>query len=290
MTWRTASREEIKSFYREEFATHLADRLEHITATGPRQYALAFREPYPSRTEGRPPRDFIRRDTCSTNGHPEHFEHMGDVIDFIRQPARNDPLGDLADPDTVEKAAPIPDAVYYALDHWTRSWVILVDIDAKDLARERATHMIREWDVDPAELSSEELLAKSGIQDGPPAGYPYEFKDIDHSISQGFEVAAVFETRFNAEETQVVYTGQGVHVYLLDDDNAHAWDAKSREVLNTVLTEEFEIAVDEQVTADRRRVARLPGSLHADVSRIVQPIDSPEMDPRTDCQPDYLTS
>jgi DNA primase catalytic subunit len=289
MTWRQATHEEIRAYYREEFTQHLAARPQHITATGPRQFALAFREPYPTRTNGRPPRDFIRRDTRSSDGQTEHFDHIGDILDFIRNPAWNDPLDDLADPDTVDQREPVPDAVYYALDHWARSWLIMVDIDAKDIARDRATHMIHDWDVDPDDLSSDDLLAKVGIIDGSPNGYPYEFTDIETAIEQGFEVADVFETRFNAEETQVFYTGQGVHVYLYDDDSDHAWDAASRELLNMILTERYGIAVDEQVTADRRRVARLPGSLHADVSRIVTPIDSPGFDPRTDAIPEFLT-
>ena len=289
MKWRQATREEIQTYYREEFTQHLASRPEHITPTGPRQYALAFREPYPTQTDGRPPRDFIRRDTRSTDGQLEHFEHIGDILDFIRQPARNDPLDDLANPAFVDQPEPVPDAVYYALDHWMRSWLIMVDIDAKDIARERATHMSRDYDVDPNDCAIDDLLEKAGILNGPPQGYPYEFTDIQSTIEQGFEVADVFETQFNAEATQVFYTGQGVHVYLYDDDPGHAWDAASREVLNTVLTERHGLMIDEQVTADRRRVARLPGSLHADVSRIVTPIDSTGFDPRTDAIPEYLT-
>ncbi|WP_323677645.1 DNA primase [Halorubellus sp. PRR65] len=288
MIWRAATQDEIQAYYRDEFTQHLAARPAHITTTGPRQYALAFREPYPTRTDGRPPRDFIRRDTRTADGQSEYFDHMGDVLDFIRNPVRNDPLDDLADPDTVDQREPVPDAVYYALDHWTRSWLIMVDIDAKDIARNRARHILEAEAVDPDDLTSDELFTKAGIRDGLPNGYPYEFTDIQTAIEQGFEVADVFETRFNAEETQVFYTGQGVHVYLYDDDPDHAWDAASREVLNTILTERYGIAVDEQVTADRRRVARLPGSLHADVSRIVTPIDSPRFDPRTDATPEFL--
>ncbi|MFC6954877.1 DNA primase [Halorubellus litoreus] len=288
MMWRQATREEIQTYYREEFTQHLAERPEHITATGPLQFALAFRESYPTRTDGRPPRDFIRRDTRTDDGHSTHFDHMGDVLDFIRNPVRNDPLGDLADPDTIEQRDPVPDAVYYALDHWSRSWLIMVDIDAKDIARDRATRLLRDSGVDPDGCTTDDILATAGVLDGPPLDYPYEFTDIQTAIEQGFEVADVFETRFNAEETQVFYTGQGVHVYLYDDDHPHAWDEASREVLNTVLTERHGIAVDEQVTSDRRRVARLPGSLHADVSRIVTPIDNPGFDPRTDATPEFL--
>jgi len=91
----------------------------------------------------------------------------------------------------------------------------------------------------------------------------------------------IFEDDFNAEETMVVYSGQGVHIYLLDTNLAHRYDAKSREVLNDLLQETYEIPIDPVVTADRRRVARLPYSLHADVCSVVQPIESPNFDVRS---------
>jgi len=94
----------------------------------------------------------------------------------------------------------------------------------------------------------------------------------------GFEVRDIFEDDFNAQETMVVYSGQGVHVYLLDTDPAHRYDAKSREVLNDLLQDTYEIPIDPVVTADRRRVARLPYSLHADVCSIVLPIESQTFD------------
>ena len=86
----------------------------------------------------------------------------------------------------------------------------------------------------------------------------------------------------------VVYSGQGVHVYLLDDDLDHRYDEKSREVLNDLLLERYEIPIDPVVTADRSRLLRVPYSLHADVCRVVQPIESPAFDPRTEARPQVL--
>jgi len=56
-----------------------------------------------------------------------------------------------------------PDAVYYALDHWERPWVLLVDIDAKEIARERAADAVSDdvddrLDVDGIESDSDEGL------------------------------------------------------------------------------------------------------------------------------------
>lgn len=286
MTWREATREEIYAYYAEEFPRHIEDLPEFITATGPKQYAVAFREPHPVRKDEVPDRDFIRRDTWQTDASGTRvsptFSDFEEVVEFIRHPARNDPLGRsnvaLADPAVLENPDPRPAAVYYALDHWERPWILLVDIDAKDIARNRATDVVAQ-DVD--QRADETLLDAAGILDAEPAGYPYAFEDIDRAIEYGFEVRDIFEADFNAEETLVVYTGQGVHVYLLDTDPAHRYDEQSREVLNDFLLETYEIPIDPVVTADRRRVARLPYSLHSDVCRVVQPIDSQAFDVRS---------
>ncbi|TKX83641.1 DNA primase, partial [Halorubrum sp. SS5] len=139
MTWRQATREEIYAYYAEEFPRYVDDLPEFITGTGPKQYAVAFREDHPVRNDEVPDKDFIRRDTWQTNPSGDRttaeFNSFEDVVEFIRHPARNDPLGRsefaLADPEVLEQSDPRPDAVYYALDHWERPWVLLVDIDAK---------------------------------------------------------------------------------------------------------------------------------------------------------------
>ncbi|WP_128478894.1 bifunctional DNA primase/polymerase [Halorussus pelagicus] len=286
MTWRQATRKDIYTYYTEEFPSYLDELPSFITAKGPKQYALAFREPHPVRKDEVPDKDFIRRDTWQTNASGDRttaaFDKFDDVLKLIRHPARNDPLGQsdfaLADPDLLDKPDPRPDAVYYALDHWERPWVLLVDIDAKTIARERAAQAVPGENVSGG---SEELLDAAGILEADPAGYPYSFEDIERAIEYGFEVRDIFEDDFNAEETMVVYSGQGVHVYLLDTDPAHLYDAKSREVLNDLLQDTYEIPIDPVVTADRRRVARLPYSLHTDVCRIVTPIESPNFDVRS---------
>ncbi|MBC9987934.1 DNA primase [Haloferax sp. AS1] len=292
MTWRQATREEIYTYYAEEFPQYVDDVPEFITADGPKQYAVAFRDPHPVRKDDVPDKDFIRRDTWQTDrsGEPTTpvFSSFEDVVEFIQHPARNDPLGQsnfaLADPAVLEKSNPLPEAVYYALDHWERPWVLLVDIDAKEIARQRATDTVSE----DGDQDNETLLDAAGILDAEPTGYPYAFEDIDRAIEYGLEVRGIFEEDFNAEETMVVYSGQGVHVYLLDTDLAHRYDEQSREVLNDLLLETYDIPIDPVVTADRRRVARLPYSLHADVCSIVQPVESPDFDVRS-ATPEVIT-
>ncbi len=286
MTWRQATREEIYAYYTEEFPGYIDDIPAFITADGPKQYAIAFRDPHPVRKADVPDKDFIRRDTWQTDTFGERtipeFSDFEDILEFIQHPARNDPLGRsefaLADPDLLEKSDPHSDAVYYALDHWHRPWVLLVDIDAKTIALERAAETVSE-EIDEQEGNA--LLEAAGILDADPEGYPYAFEDIDRTIEYGFEVRDIFEDDFNADETMVVYSGQGVHIYLLDTDLAHGYDEQSREVLNDLLLETYDIPIDPVVTADRRRVARLPYSLHADVCSIVQPIESPKFDIRS---------
>lgn len=294
MSWRQTTREEIYRYYVEEFPEYLDQLPSFITAQGPKQYALAFRESHPVRKEGVLDKEFIRRDTWHTNTSGDRttpeFHDFNDVLGFIRHPARNDPLGRsdfaLADPDLLDKPDPRPEAVYYALDHWERPWVLLVDIDAKTIARDRAPQTGSDEKDDQ---NTEALLATAGILDADPEGYPYAFEDIEQAIEYGFAVQDIFEDDFNANETMVVYSGQGVHVYLLDTDSEHRYDAKSREVLNDLLQDTYDIPIDPVVTADRRRVARLPYSLHTDVGRIVTPIESSTFDIE-DATPEVLQS
>jgi len=251
---------------------------------GPKQYALAFREPHPVRKDGVPDKDFIRRDTWQTNTSGERttaaFQEFDDVLEFIRHPARNDPLGRsnfaLADPDLLDKLDPCPDAVYYALDHWERPWVLLVDIDAKDIARNRAADTVSE-DVD--DRDDDALLNAAGILDAAPEGYPYAFEDIERAIKCTASRYEIFSRTTSTPRRRWWCTAARAFTSTsLDTDPAHRYDAKSREVLNDLLQDTYEIPIDPVVTADRRRVARLPYSLHADVCSIVLPIESQTFD------------
>lgn len=292
--WREATREELHTYYVETFPGVVDSLPAFITATGPKQYAIAFRDPYPVRSDETPDRDFIRRDTwdTATDGSRTvpRFGSLESVVDFIQHPAGADPVQTsgygLADPTIVEKAPPRPDAVYFALDHWERPWVLAVDIDAKDIAAGRVASEAPEGSSAP-EASPSQLEA-AGIFEQPPSGYPYAYADIEQALEYGFTVQDIFREAFGATETLVVYSGQGCHVYLLDTDRLHRYDEQSREVINDLLLEEYGIPIDPVVTADRRRVMRLPYSLHADICRVVQPIESPDFDFRTEACPPFL--
>ena len=293
--WRETTREELHTYYTETFPGQVNDFPSFLTVDGPKQYAIAFRDAYPIRNENAPDRNFIRRDTWQTSSSGDRtvqqFESTADLVDFIQYPARYDSAQEseyaLADPDLLDRPEPRPDAVYYALDHWEQPWVLAVDIDAKDIAAQRASSEPTADEPDDVET---EALQEAGILDSPPEGYPYTFEDIEHALKYGFTVRDIFEDDFAAEETMVVYSGQGCHVYLLDTDREHSYDAKSREVINDLLLDEYGVPIDPVVTADRRRVMRLPYSLHGDVSRIVQPIDDPGFDFQTEAMPDFLDS
>ncbi|ELY91369.1 hypothetical protein [Natrialba taiwanensis] len=299
MTWRQATRDEVYAYYTEEFPKYVDQLPPFITPTAPKEFGISFRERHPIRKEKRPDRDFIRRPTwrTSSDGEPvsQNFNNFEELVSFIQSPARYDPFQGseyvLADPDLLEKSDPISDGVYYGLDNWDRSWVLAVDIDAKDIATARAERELDENDLEiqSADTSRDDaLLAESEIRDADPRGYPYSFEDIDRAIEYGFETRDLFTDVFAAEETMVVYSGQGVHVYLLDDDLEYGYDEKSREVLNDLLLERYEIPIDPVVTADRSRLLRVPYSLHADVCRVVQPIESLAFDPRTEARPQFL--
>ncbi len=289
MTWRKATSAEIREYYQSEFEEWKNSLPPFLTYDGPKEFALAFRDGYPIKKSEAPPRDFIRRKTREERDSNCKFDSFNHVINFIQQPAQYDPYQGtdfgLVEPDLLETGGPVPAGVYYSLDHWERSWVLLVDIDAKDIAMERCHGIV----ANDEELSDTEIRAKSGVLTDAPTGYPYRFEDIEQAIEYGFAVRDIFEDDFNAKRTMVVYSGQGCHVYLFDDDRAHQYDAKSREVMIDYLVEKQGIPIDTVVTADRKRVARLPYSLHADVGRIVTPIESPDYDFYKQAQPDFLT-
>jgi hypothetical protein len=285
MTWRESTRSEIQTYYDEEFPSYEASLPAFITPHDPKEYALAFSNPYPTRQLGRRPfiRRSTRRDTGTDDGGPPVFDSFDELLAFIRYPAENDPLSGssaLADPAFVDAQRPVPEAVYYAADMWTRPWLLWIDIDAKDVARTRARTRYPDAD-NPVEAA--------GILDADPTGYPYAFEDVRQAIQYGFDVESFFTEDLCAAETMVVYSGQGCHVYLLDDDPYHRYDEAAREIINDVLTTDYEIPIDTVVTADQSRVARLPYSLHAGVSRIVTPISDPEYDFIENPLPRFLT-
>jgi len=295
MIWRNATHNEAYKFYTDHFPEYVSQLPEHVTADGPREYGLSFFNSYPVKKSDRPPVDFIRRKTWKVdyddNPQSPWFSGILDgdrpLVRFLQNPAAHDPIRGtdkgLVDPKLTEGGHPIPAGVYHSLTYWNRSHIVAVDIDAKDIAYQRAAEM-----VETENRARSEIFQDAGITQSDPVGYPYEFTDIRRALEYGFTVRDIFRDDFNASRTLVVYSGQGCHVYLLDDDRHHQYDTYSREVLATLLTEEYEIPIDRQVTVDSARLIRVPYSLHTDVCRVVQPVSSPSFNFRTQAQPEYL--
>jgi DNA primase catalytic subunit len=127
------------------------------------------------------------------------------------------------------------------------------------------------------------------VYDQAPQGYPYTFDDIERAISHAFTVSEWAKPKLDVDDVLHVYSGQGMHVYLLDED---LWrlTKQSREAIKDIVreSERIQIPVDPVVTQSIDRLLRVPYSLHAGVSRICQPIQSASFDPRTQRLPDFL--
>lgn len=295
MTWRESEVSDIRTYYRDEFPDYIEQLPEFITPDGPKQWAVALTHRYPVIDQDNP-KNFIRRSTRpsenANTARETYFRDWDDVIDFIRDPVAHDYLREqdvdagLADPELVDNDKPLPEAVYFGVDTHTHRWPVYIDIDAKDIARERAKNRLSE---SYNARNDQSYLDKAGIIDAPPEGYKYAFEDIQTALDYGFEVKDIAHSELNADDVLVVYSGQGVHVYILDQDRKHRYDAESRKVITVALEEYHDIPIDPVTIDDKARVARLPYSLHCGVSRIVQPVSSPAFDFRNDAQPAFLS-
>lgn len=296
MTWESSDPADIRSYYIDEFPEYREKLPNYIGPHTPTEYAIAFRDEHPVSGSGMPDRDFIRRSTWATDEdgslQHKHFPLFSELLNFIQYPARYDPLQRIdADAQLVDPAVPgidsdpVSAAVYYSATLHEGPWQLFIDIDAKDVAAERAADAYGEK---ATSLRDDDLRRKAGIVDEPPAGKHYAFQDIRQSLEYGFTVKGILETQFNASVVEVRYSGQGCHVVGLDADSAHQYDTKARTVIATLIEEEFGIPIDAEVTPDRSRVMRLPYSLHSEVSRIVTPISSPDFDFREEATPGFL--
>jgi DNA primase catalytic subunit len=144
---------------------------------------------------------------------------------------------------------------------------------------------------------TKEALVQRGLADEPPAAPPdsepylYAWDDLNTAIEYGFELADFLHTHCEFSTTRIFYSGQGVHVYALDDDPSHRYTRQSRSFLAEYIYYDLDIPIDQAVTTDDARVLRIPRTLHTDVSRLVTEITSPEFNPRTDDRaiPPFLT-
>lgn len=314
--WRPSSASEIHEYYQHKFPTYM-DRLPWwVMMPHPKQVALAFTHPYPARHTSRShegtevvTHDFVRRSTKP--GGVTVLQTKMDLLEFIQDPARNDPARggptllhpDYDDPNAVP---PLPTAVYYSLDNHNTFWVLGFDIDAKDVAR---MHLADELDQAADDVTLGDLR-EHGVVDAPPTPappvddttepfttiprpdrveYPYTYDILEQSIDLGVQLAEVLTDTIGFDETQLFYSGQGVHLYAFADDERFELTYQARKFLAQYIHDRLGYPIDEQVTWDRSRVMRLPFSLHSDVSRIVSPIEDPtSFDPRRDPVPQFL--
>lgn len=301
MEWRAADREEINQFYFNEFPELEASIPPFLRSISPKEYGIEIDPAHPVNDENATDRSFIRRSTYTEDSDGDQdkqlisqFEQDGSdavsITEFLQNPAKNDPIDSedfkLADPAIVSGPNPVAKSVYFSLASWDRYRITAVDIDAKDIAVERAD--VEEVEPKEGETRRQSKLRKSGVLQEDPIGYPYTFEDIDHAISMAFEIAETFHESYNVEETQVIYSGQGAHVYIIDDDPFHHYDEPARRVIATDLQENHGYTIDDKVTIQDNRLLRLPYTLHSKVSRIVTPIESSSFDPRSQAQPQFL--
>lgn len=280
-TWRPATRDEIRSYYYDEFPDTIGNIPHWITPQDPNEFAIAFRERFPTDGDENadyPSKDFIRRNTKPSK-YTNTFPDMESLIKFIQSPGDNDPLRSqengspwLVDPTLIDQDRPVSSAVYYGLDNHSHFWVLAFDIDAKDVARQSVA-----TGDDSYEDVADETVVNAGIIDQPPTpkgehSYQYTFEHVNRALKYGFELGDWLSDTVGFSEVRVFYSGQGVHVYALDTRPYYKYTMQSRRVMTEYIKETLGIPVDDNVTWDERRVIRLPTSLHADVSRIMTEI------------------
>lgn len=299
--WRKSTTQEIRAYYHSEFPTYLNQLPDHITAVGPYEYAVSLRSKHPL-VGGGLDTDFVRRATherlkdnqSADWGDPVFLDSTGNpsfdsVLDFIQAPATRDPRHNHQPENALVNASeenldePIPEAVYYRLMNHDVGWVLMFDIDAKDVAADAYSD---QFDDD---TGRETILEESGVYDEEPEGYAYRFEDIEQAIQYAFDLADFAREGLGKEKVLPVYSGQGAHLYVLDE-TVRQYTRQTREGLkNAVLYgEDLGIPIDPVVTQTPDRLARLPYSLHSEVSRICMPIPSPDFDFREEAVPQFL--
>jgi len=284
MTWKQATTDEIAQYYQTEFDEYFDQIPEFIRECQPKEIGIVFRDAYPVKGDTIPKKQFVRRQAFGEESSDfTQWTGNGGIKQFIESPPANDPISGrhkLVSPEPADVPS-VPEAVYYATDFHDRNWVLVVDIDAKDIALEYAKLAVDSNVGD----SDESLKQRAGVIDAPPEGYPYRFEDLDHALEYGFDVKEYLEESLDTDATQVVYSGQGCHVYVYDPAPEYRYSEVPRRHIATALEEKEGIPINTPVTTDKSRVVRLPYSLHAGVSRVVTPIESPDFDYRTEAVP-----
>jgi hypothetical protein len=234
MRWEQATTDEIAQYYRTEFDSHFDEVPAFIRESQPKEIGVAFREAYPVKGDSIPPKQFVRRQAFGDSS-SDFTQWTGDggIKQFIKAPPANDPISGrhtLVSPDLVDVPA-VPEAIYYATDFHDRNWVLVVDIDAKDVALEYARETVDGDD----DATDDDLKRRAGVFDAPPEGFPYRFEDLDQALEYGFDVKDYFEDSLDTDATQVVYSGQGCHVYMYDPAPEYRYSEVPRRHIATIL-------------------------------------------------------
>jgi DNA primase catalytic subunit len=291
--WRKATREEIQAYYADEFPKHAAQIPDWLGITDTDEIAVALSHKWPTidkrHENGIAVRDFLRRSTYSS-GSPI-WDSWSDLADFCINPVANDPLrGEhlgvvpqdrVPDSDKLEtNAPPVAEALYaQLLHHDGKKWLLAFDIDADDVAAQR----LRTADDDRPDNA---ILSDSTVTDDPPRStdnieYAYTYDDIQQAIAYAHDLKHWVANNLGCSNAEVFYSGQGAHLYILDDEPCYHYHMQSRRALTEYITDKLGIPIDVAVTYTDKRVLRVPYSLHAGVSRLVTAAPDPEFPYRT---------
>lgn len=158
--------------------------------------------------------------------------------------------------------------------------MLAFDIDVKTVARNRV--------APGTEQASTDSLRTAGVPTTPPLAptedseYLYTWDDVQATIAAVHELQDFLMTHCNFTNIRIFDSGQGTHLYALDDDPDHRYTTQTRTVLTEYISDKLTIPIDGPVTHRTNSVLRIPRSLHTDVSRLVTEIHTPDFDPRTD--------
>ena len=179
-----------------------------------------------------------------------------------------------------------PESVYYDRNIYTSWEQARTKQDVKDLGRKYGQEMA--FDIDPENFtcpihgSLEQKMERH-------QGLSFCRLELQLARMQVLELYELLSRRFG--DIQIVYSGRGFHLHVLDD-KVLWWTRKKRlAYANSLIRKGF--VMDEWVTAGGIRMIRLPYSLNGLVSRIALPLKPSELesfDPLTDLRviPSFL--
>ncbi|KPQ43765.1 MAG: DNA primase small subunit [Candidatus Methanoperedens nitroreducens] len=257
--WRPSTAKEIKAFYKETFPGTWNTLPDYLKKSSPIEYAFAFLRPI--RTISLLEKDFVRRGNRRYS--LEDLRNL--LLDFKKYDSSEDII--------IENSQI---AGFYFSLKTNNGWLLAFDIDSKDVAMAGLCehHPGIKPDADDKEIAAWRHMI-SGIPPVHPkesGSYLYCFNCIQIAVNKAFETRKILiQWGFAPENIHVYYSGQGVHIHVLEDE-AWQYQKETRSFIIKMLNNAG-IPLDSKVTADERRVLRFTGSLHAGVNRKVQEIN-----------------